>query len=109
GGRMPGALCDLQIAAGLVGLTYPLSHGSLVSQLLGVQLAKGETLTEWRDRPLTEQQLRYAFDDVRYLLALWRRLSARLESSARSEWAGEEFACLAPPGCPSEPAAGEWG
>src|SRR5208282_4568411 len=49
-GQAPGNLFDLQIAAGLVGMVYPLGHGTLVSQVLGVQLAKGETLTEWRDR-----------------------------------------------------------
>src|SRR5438552_3157740 len=53
GGRPPGNLFDLQLAAGLVGLAYPLGHGALVNQVVGVQLAKAETLTEWRDRPLT--------------------------------------------------------
>src|SRR5437764_984793 len=43
-GKIPGNIFDLQIAAGLVGLAYPLSHAALVSQLLGVQLSKGETL-----------------------------------------------------------------
>ncbi len=93
-GRTPGNLFDLQIAAGLVGLAYPLGHAALVSQLMGVQLAKGETLTEWRDRPLTRQQIRYAFDDVRYLLPCWQRVSDRLEKLGRTEWAREEFARL---------------
>src|SRR6516162_8948759 len=86
-GRVPGNLFDLQIAAGLVGLAYPLGHAALVSQLLGVQLAKAETLTEWRDRPLTRAQVRYAFDDVRYQLPLWRELSQRLERRQRTSWA----------------------
>src|SRR5215471_5878717 len=68
GGQTPGNLFDLQIAAGLVGLAYPLGHGTLVHQVLGVQLSKADTLTEWRDRPLTRSQVRYAFDDVRHLL-----------------------------------------
>src|SRR5919204_4254244 len=85
-GQAPGNLFDLQIAAGLVGLPYPLGHAALVGQLLGVQLAKGETLTEWRDRPLTPQQIRYAFDDVRFLLPLWQRLSGRLEELGRQDW-----------------------
>src|SRR5260370_17387081 len=93
-GNTPGNLFDLQIAAGLTGLAYPLGHGMLVSQLLGVQLAKAETLTEWRDRPLTPQQIRYAFDDVRYLLPAWQRLAGRLEELNRTEWAREEFARL---------------
>jgi len=94
-GQSPGNLFDLQIAAGLVGLAYPLGHGTLVNQLLGVSLAKGETLTEWRDRPLTRSQIQYAFDDVRYLLPLWARLAAKLAELGRNDWAAEEFARLA--------------
>src|SRR5262249_16661176 len=75
-GRTPGNLFDLQLAAGLTGLPYPLGHGPLVSQVLGVHLPKGETRTEWRNRPLTPAQIRYAFDDVRYLLPAWQRLAA---------------------------------
>src|SRR6266849_6787410 len=102
-GEPPGNLFDLQIAAGLIGLAYPLGHGMLVSQLLGAQLAKAETLTEWRDRPLTPQQIRYAFDDVRYLLPAWQRLAARLEELSRIEWAREEFARLTATAAPEEP------
>lgn len=101
-GRTPGNLFDLQIAAGLTGLTYPLGHGNLVNQVLGIRLAKGETLTEWRSRPLTKAQIRYAFDDVRYLLPVWGRLSAKLEKLGRTEWAREEFARLAANATPDE-------
>jgi ribonuclease D len=104
-GRAPGNLFDLQIAAGLVGLAYPLGHATLVSQLLGVRLAKAETLTEWRDRPLTQQQIRYAFDDVRYVLPLWERLAAQLEALGRSDWAREEFARLSASATPDDSAA----
>jgi ribonuclease D len=106
--QKPGNLFDLQLAAGLVGLPYPLGHGTLVNQVLGVQLAKGETLTEWRDRPLTRAQIRYAFDDVRYLLPLWRRLSQRLEELDRLSWAHEEFARLADNSLPEEVAPEKW-
>jgi len=101
-GRTPGNLFDLQIAAGLVGMTYPLGHGNLVHQVLGIQLAKGETLTEWRTRPLTKAQIRYAFDDVRYLLPVWQRLTSRLEALGRQEWAREEFARLTTNATPEE-------
>ena len=107
-GRTPGNLFDLQIAAGLVGLAYPLGHGPLVSQLVGVQLAKAETLTEWRDRPLTGEQIRYAFDDVRYLLPAWRRVAGRLEKLGRADWAREEFARMAAAVTPEEVPAEKW-
>jgi ribonuclease D len=108
GGQAPGNLFDLQIAAGLVGLPYPLGHGTLVQQVLGVQLAKGETLTEWRERPLTRAQVRYAFDDVRYLLPAWQRLHERLENLGRTQWAREEFARLAVSALPEEGVPEKW-
>lgn len=101
-GRTPGSLFDLQIAAGLVGYNYPLGHGALVAQVLGKSLAKGETLTEWRTRPLTAAQVRYAFDDVRYLLPLWERLSGQLQQLGRTAWAREEFARLCTQATPTE-------
>jgi ribonuclease D len=89
-GKPPANLVDLQLVAGLVGLPYPLSHGNLVKEVLSVAISKGETLTEWAKRPLTRSQIRYAFDDVRYLLPIWKKLSARLDKHGRREWAREE-------------------
>jgi ribonuclease D len=106
-GQAPGNLFDLQLAAGLTGLVYPLGHGALVNQVLGVRLAKGETLTEWRRRPLTPEQIRYAFDDVRFLLRAWEKLTARLNRLGRVEWAREEFARLARVAGPEDQSAEE--
>lgn len=91
-GQTPTNWFDLQIAAGLVGLNYPLGHGALVFQLLGIQLSKAETLTEWRHRPLSPSQLNYAFDDVRFLLPLWHNLDLHLTELGRRDWARQEFA-----------------
>jgi ribonuclease D len=82
----------VQIAAGLVGLGYPLGYGPLVMSVLRKKLTKGETLTDWRRRPLSQDQIRYAFDDVRDLLSLWKRIDAQLVKLGRSSWAKEEFA-----------------
>lgn len=90
-GRPPGNLFDVQIAAGLLGLGYPLGYGPLVGAVLRKRLAKGETLTDWRRRPLSQEQVRYAFDDVRDLLAVWKKMDARLTKLGRSAWAQEEF------------------
>ena len=107
-GQVPPNLFDLQIAAGLTGLPYPLGHGSLVGHVLGMHLSKGETLTEWRKRPLTPNQVRYAFDDVRYLLAAWLNIAAKLEQLDRTTWAQEEFARLALVAAPEEPDPERW-
>jgi ribonuclease D len=107
-GRPPGNLFDLQIAAGLVGQGYPLGHGALVQQLLKVQLAKAETLTDWARRPLTRQQVQYAYDDVRYLLPLWRQLTKRLDKLGRGAWAPEEFQASIRRALVENPAVERW-
>ncbi len=63
-GRLPARVVDVQVAAALIGFGYPLSLGNLIHGILGVSLPGGETRTDWRRRPLTEAQLRYALDDV---------------------------------------------
>ncbi len=102
-GRTPANLVDLQLAAGMVGLAYPLGHGPLVQQVLGKRLSKGETLTDWHQRPLTPAQLRYALDDVRYLLATWTKLENKLTQLDRHDWAREEFERLRHIATPLEP------
>lgn len=107
-GKAPANLFDVQIAVALMGMVYPLGHAALVNQLLGVQLSKAETLTEWRTRPLTRRQIRYAYDDVRYLLPLWHKVSTELESLGRSDWAREEFERLKIAAAPVEAESEKW-
>jgi ribonuclease D len=91
-GKVPARVFDVQIAAGLVGFGYPLSLGNLVYQCLQVTVAGGETRTDWRRRPLSPGQLRYALDDVRYLLDVADEITRRLADLGRAEWAEDEFA-----------------
>ena len=89
---MPANVFDVQIATGLVSCDYPLSLSRLVRNTVRVRLHKSQTLTDWRHRPLTEAQLRYAVEDVAYLPATRRLLGQRLRKSKRTAWAREEFA-----------------
>lgn len=93
-GTVPRRVFDVQIAAGLVGFGYPLSLGNLVHQTLKVSLPGGETRTDWRRRPLSDAQLKYALDDVRHLLELADLLGSRLAGLGRTEWAEGEFAAF---------------
>ncbi|MEQ8787271.1 MAG: HRDC domain-containing protein [Pirellulaceae bacterium] len=89
-GRLPHDVMDVQLAAGLVGLEYPAAYGTLISRLLGKSLSKGETRTNWRKRPLSERQIKYALQDVLYLEPLRDTLTKRLNKLGRDEWlAGE--------------------
>ncbi|AMV36874.1 ribonuclease D [Planctomyces sp. SH-PL62] len=90
-GALPARVFDVQIAAGLVGYSYPLSHTNLVGQVLRATISGSETRTDWRRRPLTAAQVRYALDDVRFLLDLQARLGGELDRLGRREWADSEF------------------
>ena len=81
---------DTQIAAALLGQSAQIGYGALVSLRLGVSLAKGHTRTDWSRRPLSEDQLEYAADDVRYLARLYVDLRAALENAGKLDWLRQE-------------------
>lgn len=89
--RRPNNLFDVQIAAGLIGLEYPASYGKLISKLLGERLPKGETRTNWRQRPLTDKQIDYALLDVHHLPALRDKITDELKKLDRLEWFNDEI------------------
>ncbi len=89
------AIRDTQIAAAFAGYGDQVGYASLVRGLLGVDLPKGSQYSEWLRRPLTERQLAYALDDVRYLQRVWAALRGRLEAEGRLAWADEECERLA--------------
>ncbi|GIX36901.1 MAG: hypothetical protein KatS3mg127_0140 [Silanimonas sp.] len=78
-GVLPRSLYDTQIAAAFAGLGPGLGYQGLVKALLGVELDKAETRSDWLKRPLSERQLAYAADDVRHLHAAVAALDERLE------------------------------
>ncbi|HEY6482810.1 MAG TPA: ribonuclease D [Steroidobacteraceae bacterium] len=86
---------DTQIAAALIGLPAQVGYGELVRRLLGRELTKSHTRTDWSRRPLSVEQIDYALDDVRYLLPLKARLEEQLERSGRLAWLEEELQELA--------------
>jgi len=88
----PASLFDVQVAAGLVDHDYPAGYASIVRRFLGEATNKGETRTDWRQRPLTPAQLEYAVDDVRHLERLWRKMQGKLETLGRLQWMHEEMA-----------------
>jgi ribonuclease D len=90
-------LFDTQICAGFIGLAYPVALSKLVHELIGARLGKGLTFSHWDQRPLSSMQLRYAADDVRYLVAVRDEIGKRLESSGHSAWAKQECDALCEP------------
>ncbi len=85
-GLVPTPIFDTQVAAALCGMGSGLSYLKLVEQVCGVTLTKGETRSDWLQRPLTDSQKHYAADDVRYLQPIYDVLNTKLAELKRREW-----------------------
>jgi ribonuclease D len=86
----PRQLFDTQIAAAFVGMGLGISYRALVADLVGVELDKGETRSDWLQRPLTASQCDYAALDVVYLKTIHEQLGERLQQRDRSAWHAED-------------------
>ena len=76
--RLPSPLFDTQIAGQFLFQGKVLGFGPAVKQELGIELDKGEARTNWIKRPLSDKQLMYAANDVKYLLPLYHSLNDKL-------------------------------
>ncbi|MEM1173253.1 MAG: HRDC domain-containing protein [Pseudomonadota bacterium] len=96
-GKLPERLFDTQIAAGLLGMAPQMGYANLVQTLFDVQLPKSHTRADWSRRPLPSEWLRYAADDVTYLLPALALLSEKLDKVGRLAWAEEDSSLLLDP------------
>ena len=85
-GKRPSRLFDIQLAAGMIGCEYPAAYGKLVNAMVGVAVDKGETRTDWQQRPLTDNQMSYALEDVVHLWPVYKKIHKRLEKLGRVDW-----------------------
>jgi ribonuclease D len=93
-GQMPAPFFDTQMAAAMVGYGMQISYSQLVQKVTGHKLEKAHTFTNWSQRPLTPDQLAYAYEDVAHLFAIHDHLLKKLKSLGRTEWVQEEFVRL---------------
>lgn len=85
-GTVPTPLFDTQIAASVLGFGEQVGFENLVRSILHHQLDKGSQFTDWSRRPLTDRQVKYALDDVRYLEPVYQELTQQLTQQARTDW-----------------------
>jgi ribonuclease D len=86
---------DTQVAAGFAGSSAQAGYNGLLNDVLKIRVKKSASFTRWDKRPLTDEQLRYAREDVEHLLPLADELQRRLTERARLEWAREECRAVA--------------
>ena len=95
--RFPLPLFDTQPAAALLGHGDQIGYANLVKQVLGLELPKDQSRTDWSARPLDPQQVRYALDDVIHLGELYLNMRGSLSDRERLQWLAADFATLADP------------
>lgn len=92
-GSLPTPLFDTQLAAGYLNLGFSMGYSRLVQAVLDIELPKGETRSDWLQRPLSETQVSYAAEDVLHLAQVYDRLQQQL-SADKYAWVLEDGAEL---------------
>ena len=90
-GATPKNIFDTQLAAAFAGFPAGIGLQKLLQEAIDVGLSKTETLTDWTRRPLSEAQVAYALDDVRYLPDLRDELLRRADGYGTRAWLEEEL------------------
>lgn len=82
---------DTQLANAFLGGSFSIGYRNLVHEKLGILIDKDETRSNWIRRPLRDSQLKYAADDVQFLIDLFIEQKKDLHESNKTEWFEEEL------------------
>ena len=91
---MPQPIFDTQLAAAVLGYDHQIGYADLVNQITGIKLEKKHTRANWSRRPLAEDEINYAMDDVRYLLPVYQTLKTELEDKKRYAWIEKDLLAM---------------
>lgn len=89
-GLTPETIFDTELASRLLGFER-VGLGSVVEQLLGIQLSKAHSAADWSTRPLPQDWLEYAALDVALLPDLRDAIADHLEAQGKNSIAAQEF------------------
>ncbi|TDJ24066.1 MAG: ribonuclease D [Gammaproteobacteria bacterium] len=91
---MPQPIFDTQLAAAVLGYDHQIGYADLVNQITGIKLEKKHTRANWSRRPLAEDEINYAMDDVRYLLPVYQTLKTELDDKKRYAWIEKDLLAM---------------
>ena len=89
-GLLPSPIFDTQVANAFLNQGFGLSYQNMIAEHLGIDVPKGETRSNWLQRPLSAQQLDYAALDVAYLPEIYSRQQEQLAKADRLAWVDED-------------------
>lgn len=86
-------LFDTEIASRFLGYAET-GLNSILKAHFGIHLEKKYQKKDWSQRPLPDEMVAYAADDVRYLIPLCMELEQELAEKGRLDWVWEECEAL---------------
>ncbi len=89
-GARPVNIFDTQLSYGFLQYDYPVGLQTLLARRLSIKLDKGALRSDWEKRPLTDEQCRYAVQDVIYLHPLMLSLKKQLKKNNKLHWVEQE-------------------
>ncbi|NDE89901.1 MAG: ribonuclease D [Alphaproteobacteria bacterium] len=96
-GKVPSPIADTQVMGMVCGFGESVSYENIVAKLAKGTIDKSSRFTDWALRPLSEKQLHYALDDVRFLRPVFEKLEKKLKELNRADWIEEEMNILREP------------
>ena len=90
-GYIPKNIFDTQFAASFLGFKYQIGYAELIKEIYDIDIDKTEKMTDWKKRPLSKEQIKYAINDVVHLNKLSEHLTKKLNETKKIEYFEEEF------------------
>ena len=87
----PKNIFDTQIAFNFLYNEPNPSYSKLVKKYFDISLKEGSWRTNWLERPLSDEKIEYACNDVKYLIKLYHVLYEQLQIEQKLDWCKEEI------------------
>jgi ribonuclease D len=82
----PKSIVDTQLMANFCGFKYNIGYAALVKHFLNIDLSKALQKSNWALRPLRQEQVEYALDDVLYLTNIYQLMKVELSDGNKFDW-----------------------
>ena len=77
--KIPLPVYDIQIYLEQLGYNHSVSYAKACKDLLNVEINKNNQFIDWRVRPLDSNKIKYALNDVKYLIPIFNIIKKKLK------------------------------
>lgn len=92
--KAPQNIIDTQIMANMLYNINNISYKLLLEELFNIKINKEQQRSDWKKRPLSQEQISYIINDVKYLIPAYEKLMKKIIAKNRFEWLAEEMSAI---------------